>query len=129
MTVCSLRGELEVPVARLFVASPSEPSQLGRVLSEVVGDVPRRPARVGEWGPSDDLAGCITLALFDRMMRTERALPVPVDQEKVGERWLYTVVAGRTVRWRIEEPSTFMVWSGSHAEFVERCDKFSAVFW
>lgn len=129
VTVCSQRGKLEVPVARLFVASPSDPSSLGPILSAVVRDVPRRPARVGEWGPSDDLAGCITLGLIGKMGRSERGLPMPVDQQQVGERWRYTIVAGRTVRWRIEEPSTFMEWSGSHVEFDERCSKFSAVFW
>jgi hypothetical protein len=64
------------------------------------------------------------------MMLTERALPVPVDLEKVGERWHYTIVADRVrVSWRIEEPGTFMVWSGSHGEFDERCANFSPVFW
>lgn len=129
VTVCADRGGLEVPVARLFVASPSEPSSLGPILSDVVADAPRRPARVGEWGPHDDQAGCITLGLVRKMMVTERGLPVPVDLEQVGERWRYTIVAGRTVRWRIEEPSTFMEWSGSHVEFVERCAKFNVVFW
>jgi hypothetical protein len=125
-----LRGDREVSVARLFVASPSEPSELGPVLSSVVADLPRRPARVGDWGPSDDLAGCITLSLFRKMMLTERALPVPVDLEKVGERWHYTIVADRVrVLWRIEEPGTFMVWSGSHVEFDDRCATFSPVFW
>lgn len=129
VTVCSQRGELELPVARLFVASPSDPARLGPVLVEVVADVPRRPARVGEWGPSDDFAGRIALGLVRRMMVSERGLPMPVDQAQVGERWRYTIVAGRAVRWRIEEPSTFMEWSGSHVEFDERCSKFSAVFW
>lgn len=130
MTVCSLRGDLEVPLARLFVASPSEPSALGPVLSAVVADAPRRPARVGDWGPADDFAGCVALGLVRKMMVSERALPVPVDLEKVGERWIYTMVADRgKVSWRIEEPGTFMVWSGSHEEFDERCSKFSVVFW
>jgi hypothetical protein len=129
VTVCAERGELEVPVARLFVASPSDPASLGPVLSQVVADAPRRPARVGEWGPYDDRAGRIALGLFERMQVSERGLPVPVDQVQVGERWRYTIVAGLTVRWKIEEPDTFMCWSGSHLEFDERCAKFSAVFW
>jgi hypothetical protein len=116
-------------VARLFVASPSDPASLGPILSEIVLDAPRRPARVGDWGPYDDRAGRITIGLMQKMMVSERGLPMPVDLQQVGERWRYTIVAGRTVRWRIEEPPTFMEWSGSHGEFDERCAKFSTVFW
>lgn len=130
MTVAAERGSTVVPVARLFVASPSEPPDLGPVLSSVAAEVVRRPARVGGDGPSDDAAGRLLLSLVARLSRSERCLPVPVELESVGERWRYTIVASpvRTL-WTIEEPGTLMRWSGTHLEFDERCATFGPVFW
>jgi len=130
VTVVSGFSSAVVPVARLFVASPSEPPHLGPVLSGAVKDVVRRPARVGEWGPADDLAGRVLLSLVERLSRSERCLPMPVEMENVGERWRYTIVAARSdVSWTIEEPGTLMAWSGSHREFDARCETFGSVFW
>jgi hypothetical protein len=129
VTVCSDRGLL-VPVARLFVASPSDPAELGPVMSKAVNDMVRRPARVGEYGPDDDVAGRIVLSLIGKFGRSERCLPIPVEVDSVGERWRYTIVGSwPSVRWIIEEPGTLMLWSGSHMEFDKRCATFSSVFW
>lgn len=130
MTVATDRLGSVVPVARLFVASPSEPPDLGPVLADAVDGLVRRPARVGDWGPSDDVAGRIVLALMRQMMLTERCLPVSLETSSVGERWRYAVVASQFgVSWTIEEPSTLMSWSGSQLEFRQRCETFGPVFW
>lgn len=130
VTVCGERGSLTVPVARLFVASPSDPAELGPVMSKALQDLVRRPARVGEFGPYDDVPGRIVLALIDKFVRSERCLPIPVEVDSVGERWRYTIVGTRSaISWIIEEPGTLMRWSGSHREFDQRCATFSSVFW
>jgi len=130
VTVSSDRLGSAVPLARLFVAAPSEPQDLGPVLADVVESLVRRPARVGDWGPDDDVAGRIVLTLVRKLAESERGLPVPVGVDSVGERWRYTVVASQFgVSWTIEEPSTLMSWSGSHLEFRQRCDVFGVKFW
>jgi hypothetical protein len=130
VTVATDRLGSVVPVARLFVASPSEPPDLGPVLADVVDDLVRRPARVGEWGPDDDVAGRIVLSLVRKLSASERCLPVSLESAGVGERWRYTIVASQFgISWTIEEPSTLMEWSGSQLEFRDRCATFGPVFW
>lgn len=132
MTVSQRIGSVERPVARLFVASPSDPASLGPVLSETVNKVLCRPRRVGNWGPDDDLAGRIVLSLVKKFSVSERCLPVPPDVDSVGERWRYTIGASYrkgVAHWTIEEPGTMMLWSGFQKDFDERCAVFGIGFW
>jgi hypothetical protein len=129
VTVSTLWGSGELPVGALFVPDPCDPQDLWDKLTGAADDPPDRPWAV-PGGPTEDYAGRVFLSMLRAFGAGGRCLPLPPGLVSVGERWRYTVVAYRErTRWRIEEPSTLMLWEGSRSEFQARCEVFGRKFW